>query len=124
MSGERGFTVIEALIAFAILAVSLAVLYEAMGTSFRTLDRAASVDEAVLVAQSAMDTIVAERRLPQVLSGRSGVYGWRAEVLPQNGASSDVMALRLLRLQVRWAGGGRGVTLERTLLIPAPRVPQ
>ena len=124
MSGERGFTVIEALIAFAILAVSLAVLYEAMGTSFRTLDRAASVDEAVLVAQSAMDTIVAERRLPQVLSGRSGVYGWRAEVLPQSGASSDVLALRLLRLQVRWPGGGRGVTLERTLLIPAPRVPQ
>jgi general secretion pathway protein I len=118
---ERGFTVVEALVAFAILAVSLSVLYEAMGTSFRTLDRAARVDQAVLVAQSAIDAIVAERRLPEVMSGRSGVYDWRAEVVP--GESGGAVALWTLRVSVRWAGAGRGVMIERALLVPSGGAP-
>lgn len=119
MRGAQGFTVIEALVAFAIMAVSLTVLYESMGTSFRTLDRAADVDEAVLVAQSALDGIVAQRRVPEVLSGRNGVYDWAAEIAPLKRASTGLVVLRTLRLHVSWQGGGRGVMIERTLLVPA-----
>lgn len=119
MSGARGFTVVEALVAFAIMAVSMVVFYEAMGTSFRTLDRAADVDEAVLVAQSALDGIVAQRRLPDVQSGRSGAYNWSAQILPLSSATSGLLVLRTVRMRVQWPGGGRGVTLERALLVPA-----
>jgi general secretion pathway protein I len=121
MSGQRGFTLIEALIAFAILAVTLVAIYQAMGTSFRTLDRAAGVDEAVLVAQSVLDRIVAERRVPRLLSGEVGRYRWSAEVLP-GAARGEKLTLRPMRLRVQWQGGGQGVAIERLLLVPVEQV--
>jgi general secretion pathway protein I len=122
MTAQRGFTLVEAVIAVAILAVSLVALYEAMGTGFRTLDRAAAVEEAVLVAQSALDGTVALGQLPEARRGTAGIYAWRLDVGPEPEAASGALHQRAIRVTVEWPGGGRGVSIERLLLLPTERV--
>ena len=65
MKNERGFTLVEALIAFAILAVVLVALYESMGTSLSGLARAGRFDEAVLIAESRLAELDAMTTLPE-----------------------------------------------------------
>ena len=80
MSREEGFTLVEALVAFAILAVVLISLYEAMGTGLRSFGAAAKVEEAVLIAQSQLDRIVALNHLPQQREGK--IAGTEFECFP------------------------------------------
>jgi prepilin-type N-terminal cleavage/methylation domain-containing protein len=118
MSGARGFTLIETLVALAILAVLLVAFYETMGTGFRMLDRAALIDEAVLIAQSELDRAVAQRRIPDERQGRAGRHVWRIDRRPFGGAAADV-PLRpvLVRLWVTPPGMAREISLERIILV-------
>lgn len=118
MTGERGFTIMESLIALAVLAIMLVALYEAIGTGFRTFDRAVEAEEAVLVAQSLLDGIVARRRLGEVREGQveGTQFTWRLDVAAK-------AQLATLRLTVTWPGGGQGVAIERLLLLDGSAVP-
>ena len=83
MTREKGFTLVEVLIAFAILAVVMVSLYEASGTGLRSFEAAANVERAVLIAQSKLDWIVAQRRLPPSASGpvAGTAFTWQVETL-------------------------------------------
>jgi prepilin-type N-terminal cleavage/methylation domain-containing protein len=118
MTGERGFTIMESLVALAVLAVMLVAMYEAIGTGFRTFDRAAAAEEAVLVAQSQLDSIVARRRLPDLRGGNvDGTrFAWRLDVTKRDAQ------LATLKLGITWAGSAQGVTLERLVLLDGERV--
>ena len=127
MSDQRGFTLVETLVAFAILAVVLVSFYEAMGTGFRSFDAAARVEEAVLIAQSQLDRVVALRRLPEQVQGdvEGTPYRWHGEILGAKDESNQppqTSPLRAvtLRLAVNWQGpaGARGVSIDRLLLVP------
>jgi type II secretion system protein I len=123
MSGERGFTLIEALIAFAILAVVVVALYEAMGTGLRGFDRAAESDEALLIAQSEFDRIAATKTMPA--EGLGGAiegtgFRWRAVAVPAAKAEPEHLRMSPLKLQtvrvvVSWRD--RQVAIEKTLLV-------
>ncbi len=54
---SRGFTIVEALCALAILSLVMVSLYEVGGTTFRTLGMSTSRERAVLLAQSKLDEI-------------------------------------------------------------------
>lgn len=113
MSGERGFTIMESLVALAVLAITVVALYEAIGIGFRTIGRAAEAEEAVLVAQSLLDGIVAGRRIGDVRNGRvEGTrFAWRVDVI------RTAARLVTFRIAVTWPGGGQGVAIERMLLV-------
>lgn len=114
MSDQSGFTIIESLVALAVLAITVVALYEAIGTGFRTFDRAAEIEEAVLVAQSQLDRIVAQRRLPNVRQGtvdETG-FGWQLSVV-----SAANARLATLRLTVTWSGRPAGIAIERLVLL-------
>jgi general secretion pathway protein I len=123
MTGERGFTLIEALIAFAILAVVTVALYEAMGTGLRGFDRAAENDEALLIAQSEFDRISATKSIQA--EGMQGAiegtpFRWRAVPVPDTKAEPEHLRLSPLRLQkvrviVSWRD--REIAVEKTLLV-------
>lgn len=124
MTREKGFTLVEVLVAFAILAVVMVSLYEASGTGLRSFEAAANVERAVLVAQSKLDWIVAQRRLPPSASGTvSGTpFTWQVEQLqsPEEIASLSPQSVRLqmVRIRVTWQGtrGQRSIAIDR--LVP------
>lgn len=124
--GQSGFTLIEALVAFAILAVVMVTLYQAAGTGLRAFASAAQTDSAVLVAQSQLDRIVALRRVPDIRSGRvSGTpFEWKVQVLPSPDLPSGrtlVTTPVLLRLTIAWEtpAGGKAIYLDRLVFLPA-----
>lgn len=126
MSGERGFTLIEALIAFAILAVTLVSLYEAMGTGLRSFGAASRVEVAVMIARSQLDRIVALQRLPQPQQGRNAGsdYEWKIEILPTpvHPESTTLFRPTLIRLWVVWPGnaGLQKMSIDRLVYIRKP----
>lgn len=121
MKRQSGFTLVEVLIAFAILAVVMVALYEAAGTGLRSFEAAASVERAVLVAQSRMDRIVAQRQLPAEAAGTvdGTPFTWQVDVLPLPEGYGELKPqsarLQLIRLRIRWPGnqGQRSVAIER-----------
>ena len=96
-AGQRGFTLLEVLVATVMLAVAISGLMSALSTSLRGASRVTEYDRAAMLARRKMDEIIAERRLPRNMMFE-GAYnpaetngspsGWRAQVagfeLPPN----------------------------------------
>lgn len=107
--GSRGFTLIEALVAIVVLALSLSALMSAHNTALRG---ATAVDEhlqARLLAQSQLAQW-SQSRLPLAPSqGRSGRFGWTVSVAPFTGAgapppqASGDWTLHEVSVTVTWA---------------------
>lgn len=126
MRGEQGFTLVEALIAFAILAVTLVALYGVFGTSAAALSRSTRLEQAALLAQSKLDELDAVRVVPSVLEGpfEGTGYSWRVELLPEQVAEPPELAISPLRAQrlkltVAWPENGkrREIAVEKIILI-------
>lgn len=121
----RGFTIVEALVAFAILALSLVALYGALGTSLGGLARATRHDEAVMALTAKLTEITAMRALPPALEGtiEGTPFRWRIERLAEAEtlAPAPGVPLRLQRitLSVTWkeSGAARSIAVERRLLL-------
>ena len=116
-----GFTLIEIVVAFAILALGLTLLIGTLSGATRQLRQAGDAGRAALHAQSLMDE---HARAPQpgALDGEleAGRYRWRLQVAPwqdpalQGGLQPAANAPRLLRVQLRveWGAGGPGEQLQ------------
>jgi general secretion pathway protein I len=113
----RGFTLIEVVVAFAILALSLAVIYEAFGGALRRSSAASQRELAALRA----DSLLAEFRgsgglLPQPASGRDEDTGleWRVtrKAYLAEHAEHSAWMTDTVTVQVSW-GVGAARSLER-----------
>lgn len=84
MKNQRGFTLIEVVMAFSLLAVGLGIAMQIAIGAMRQTRNAAEFTEASLYAQSLIDTLgVAERLEPGQDSGRFGErYRWELIVEP------------------------------------------
>jgi general secretion pathway protein I len=126
MKGARGFTLVEALVAFAILAATLIALYGALGTSLAGIARASRHEDAVLVAESRLAELNAIRALPALLEGAVDGTGfrWRIEAIaddkpePPEIAASPLRPQRI-KLAIFWEENGakREIIVERQLLL-------
>ena len=111
---QRGFTLIEVVIAFALLAVGLGAALQIAVGSLRQARNAEQFTEAALYAQSLLDTVgVGERLEEGGDSGRFGErYAWQLDVTPYE-VPGDVpldpalapVQLYRLDLVVRWERG-------------------
>lgn len=127
---QKGFTLVETLVAFAILALVLVAAYRTAGTGLRTIDAAATTEGAVLAAQSEMDRILALRQLPGPRAGRieGTAYSWSLEVLSPDPAWSQAPLARKaarLRLTVSWPArsGTSSIRLERVVFLAGSVAP-
>ena len=111
--GSAGFTLLEALIAIVILALSLGALLQLYGTGLRGI---ATIDDnlrARLLAQSVMAEISYDRRLrPGRLQGRLDQFAWTLSVAPfDDGDPAPQLpgpwTLHRLALTVTWPQGRR-----------------
>jgi len=124
--GQRGFSLLEILVAFTILAMGLAVILQIFGRGNQTSQ---------LTREYTLATQIAESRLAQ-LSGHESFeglstagmeldrYRWSLSVLPYNETGTTTgtanMALYSVRVDVRWQSLGkpRHVFLESVRLVP------
>ena len=116
---ERGFSLLEVMVATFIMAVAVVTLLSNLTTSLRNASRLTDHDRAALLARHKMDELLLIPRLPQmqVIEGQfdpsqsSGLNArWRAragifEFAP--GAGPGAQILERVELQIQFENGGR-----------------
>jgi general secretion pathway protein I len=124
-TGEKGFTLLEILVALAILSVSLATL---LGIFSMSLDRARQ-SENEMAARVFAQSLIAQADAPAdpqlgARGGQSRGYQWRMELRPfaQNASPQTTgMAMASVSATVSWAGSGGQRSLTLYSLRPVPR---
>ena len=123
-SRQAGFTLLEVLVAFTILAVALGTLVSAFGGSSRSMTAAAEMTLLSMEARSLVDRVGADLALGdgEVTGNTPSGWDWTVRIQPTEGArSGDAPALvieYLVEVVVR-SDAGREFTL-RTLRLGAP----
>ncbi len=127
ISQRSGFTLIEVLVAFAILVLALVSIMEIFSTGLQGVERSASYTEAVLLAESKLAAAGISDRLE--LGERHGRFderfSWKTMVRPSRhraGPEDDGNGISAFDIDVTvsWGGrdgaeqGGRSVSLSTT----------
>lgn len=120
-SASRGMTLLEVLVAFAIVAVAVPVLYRAASSGVRAAGLVAERQGAAQVAQSVMSLRegVAEGGWNE--EGQSGVYRWRVSSEPYGEAVASTggpLRLHAISIAVTWGDAAQGSTLLVSTLLP------
>ena len=126
MKGQRGFSLLEVLVAFAILSVSLGVLLQVFATGLRNAGTADDYTQATLYAESILAAYGHEAPLDEGV--REGAindrFSWRGTVSADAEGMPDSEKTRVLAyrvsVEVFWPGlvQTRSVVLETLRLAP------
>lgn len=124
----QGMTLIEVLVAFIVLSVTMAVIMQIFSGGMRNARLADSYSRAVFLAESKMAAVGLERPLmPGEDSGQvGGEMRWRVSITPaEDDASTNaqLMPVRLYQVRVTaaWGDDGRERHVELTSLRLGPR---
>ena len=122
---QRGFSLLEMLVAFAIMAMSLGMIYRVAGGSARDLSETAKTEHAVWLAES-------------LLASRNNLFtdGWnedgeadgfkwqvRSRLYGDGSLAPQAVPLHEVRLAIRWDARARQGALDIVTLLPQ-RKPQ
>lgn len=131
MRRQRGFTLLEVIIAFALLAVALTLLLGSLSGASKQVRAADQATRASLHAQSLLAQLgVGERLQPGHSEGEfeGGRYRWQLDVAPYVDPIANASPMRdpgmpellQLRLEMRWGQGPRErATWDSLRLVPA-----
>lgn len=119
---QRGFSLLEVLVAFSILSLALATLFTLFGTGVRGTTVARDYQQALLVAESRMaflQGIAAQQLKAESEQGETpDGYLWKSAVTPLEQESPVVagVALYQLEVQVSWQEGGHARQIDLATL--------
>ena len=118
---QRGFTILELLVAFAIMAIALGMLYRAAGGNVRAVGEMERYQRATVLAESilAMRDAIPESGWTE--TGSVAGFDWRVITAPYGTEINAPTAIPLheVRVVVAWPGGsGRLQQLEVATLRP------
>jgi len=134
-SGQRGFTLLEALVATMIMGIAVAGILDALAASSRNVIRLTQADRAVILARTKMDELLVNDGLIRktdlggaFTAAEAGAMtaGWRARVTPIESAPEATdrnWVIDRIELEIWWMDGAtrRSFSLEgyrRSLLPP------
>ena len=124
---EAGFTILEVLIALAIVAVAVVAIGSVMSTNARGVRELESHVALMQTAQTVLATEIPPRKelRPGVLTGQLHAFRWQIDIGPVGGDwivdNADVAWMpELVKVRVR-AASGAAVELETVRLMQRPR---
>ncbi|GAB4212401.1 MAG: hypothetical protein Fur007_04620 [Rhodoferax sp.] len=119
MRRARGFSLLELLVALAIMGLSLGVLYRMAGGSART---AADIDlqqQALWLAQSVLASRSSVTAEGWNEDGRSGAFVWQVRSSPFAAATgANAVPLHQIALHITWSGGAREGVFDLSTVLP------
>ncbi len=124
VSQQQGFSLLEVLVAFVILALSLGVLMQIFSTSVRGVMVSEQYSQAVMLAQSKLTEAVKEQALESGSSSGefNDKYHWQVDLAPYESeeALPEVTGIKPFQVvaSVRWQEAGR----ERVLTLHTLRL--
>src|SRR3712207_6732526 len=102
---NAGFTVLEGLIAFVILALALAALLQGSLAGLRATQSAGRIEEALARARSRLATLEGIPIVPGDQRGEDGGgFTWRMRIVPE--ATAGGLTLYAVSVAVGWRDGG------------------
>jgi general secretion pathway protein I len=123
MNRERGFTLLEVLVATTVMGIAVVTMMSALSTSVRNASRLTDYDRVALLARAKMDSLLLDPKLPVLtlmeeqldpvlLGGSRG--GWRARLTPFETKPGGAPGLDRLQLEIWWMAGDqrRSFSLE------------
>ena len=120
---QGGFSLLELLVAFVIMAMSLGMLYRASGGTVRSLGDTENAMRATVLAQSLLNSRDAVPETGWAETGESAGFGWRVQSAPFQSAISgpDVVVLHQVRVRLTWMDGRGAREVEYSTLLPQAR---
>ncbi len=122
---QRGFSLLELLVAFAIMAMSLGLLYRMAGGSARNVTDATQSQHAAWLAESILASRNHVRADGWNEQGESAGFQWQVRSKPFDSGLNMPQAVPLheIRLSIQWITGSRPGQMDLVTLLPQ-RKPQ
>lgn len=120
VAAQRGFSLLELLVAFSIMALSLGLLYRVAGGSARNVSDVVQIQQAGWLAESILASRSSVLEGGWNEDGESSGFTWQVRSSPFDSGINILQAIPLhsVRIAVSWTGGSRPGQLELVTLLP------